>query len=640
MKDFITKTFDQNELEVPHNLLLVFRPMNLMSSASAIVVPAVPVVSIDTPKHFYTLHSDALGGPKNPRSAQVIKKMEMVLSMSGSFALAQVFATREEAEAAGVCGDTSVALYDAVYKGGEYSPVLTRLMPDAPDWSRSTRWAVIVKPKCAERDSRLERCANQVAVMFSDRIFRQRVDNEQVPQFPWGSPPNGMSGLKEIVNIDSNVARAVFDRLNSGPDLAKAIADRKFAAELPEGSKISWVRLLPSPLGYSRTVMHAVTIAFRRFEQACQTVLTQDPEIRATILSGLVLKDPRLANVYLNPGVPCFSVARPDLHWTKDGVCASENDEMPGGMPELALLDLAYGINADAWKAFYDWLTSSGPLVFLVSHEWSKCYIPEVTWLVEHIQKLGYDARLLTTDRLDELQLTADGVYHNGDRVGTIWRQFPIFETVGKLADLVLLARDGIVRMYPEWAHFGNKAWFHLFWKHQDRYAKLLSESDLSLLRGTIPESHFVNGAQSFPFTVNGILIESPHKLASLPETERDQLVLKVCGANDQAARSYGVLMGKGIKSSDWSEWVLSRVRDGEPFLVQKMFNTGVVQVPVWHTKQSIGQLFRCKILMRPWVVNGNVLSIHACMVPHTVHKVHGMVSMAVGPVQLIEDTN
>lgn len=604
------------------------------SSVSDIIVPGVQAVAIEPPQHFYTVHSTVLGAPQNPRSVKVIAALQTPLAMQGSEVTARVFANQAEALAAGIRSDNAVAVFDDSYGTGEYSPVLTSLVPLAPEWARSTRWSVIVKQDCDALQSRIVRCANQISILFSDRIFRQRIDSEL---FPWGQPPRGMSGPREIVHIDPEIARTVFARLNSGPDLAAAIADRKFSAELPTNSKISWVRLLPEPLGYSRSVMQSVVSAFRRFEQACQNVLDDRAEIRDTILSGVVLRDPRLRDVYLRPGVSCFSVARPDLHWTERGLCASENDEMPGGMPELALLDLAYGINAEAWTGFFDWLTSSGPLVFLVSHEWSKCYIPEVTWLVGHVRSLGYDARILTTDRLDELTLTADGVYHTGDRIGTIWRQFPIFETVGVLAELVLLAREGVVRMYPEWAHFGNKAWFHLFWQHQNLFTSHLTADELALLRGTIPESYFVKGSSSFPFTVNGTRIESPHELAALPEETRDQLVLKVCGANDQAARSYGVLMGKGIKSSDWSGWVTDRVHSQEPFLVQKMFNTGVIRVPVWNTKQEHGQLFRCKVLMRPWVVNGTVLSVHACAVPHTVHKVHGMVSMAVAPVQLLD---
>lgn len=604
-----------------------------MSIASPMIVPSVPAVILEPPVVFFTVHrhGDTAGSDrcKNPLSAQVIKEMDLLLAGTG----ARAVVCQTDSEAMSYGHSQAVAVFDYAFGSGEWSPISTDKFSARPHWTGEAPWGVVVKPACGARPARLRRCAAQATTLFSPRIFDARIQDEQ---FPWGMPKRGMGGPSEKVSIDPAAADKIIAALNSGPNLAEAIADRAFAAELPQGSKISWVRALTEPLGYSADAMGQVVRALREFERASHSLLKSDPEVQRIVLSGVALREPRLRDLYLDPGVDCFSIARPDLHWTQSGLSASENDEMPGGMPELVLLDLAYGINADKWKKFFDWLTSSGPLLFLVSHEWSKCYIPETSWLVSHLKGLGYDARMLTTDRLDELTVGTSGVIHAGERIGAIWRQFPIFETAGRLADIVELSRLGAVRLYPEWAHFGNKAWFYLFTRYEQWFADRLEPEALRILRGTLPDSHFIDGASSFPISVNGKTIGSSWELRELPEEQRNGLVMKICGANSLAARSYGVLMGKGIKGQDWSDWVAARMGAREPFLVQAMFNPGVVKVPVWHTKDRRGEMFRCKVLMRPWVLNGEVVSVHACAVPKQFHKVHGMVSMAVSPVRLV----
>jgi len=594
------------------------------------IVPAVPSVAFDPPDTFYTVHIEQSDpASQNPLSLKVIKAIDAIVA--GTAIRARAFGSFAEAKA--VAGPRSVAIFDYAFRAGDFSPRQTTDVTTAPEWARGTHWSVLVKPQCGKNDSRIYRCASQVAAMFGERIFLERIG---VRQYPWGMPKRGTDGPSEYVVIDPVVIESRLAALNSGPHLADAIADRSFAAELPPGSRISWVRVLPEPLGYSAEAMQSVVTALRRFEIASHELLRQDGDVQRAVLSGVTLREPRLSRLYLDPGVDCFSVARPDLHWTESGLCASENDEMPGGMPELVLLDKAYGMNEQAWAGFFGWLTSTGPLLFLVSHEWSKCYIPEIRWLVGHLKSLGYDARMLTTDCLDDLEIGPSGVIHEGDKVGAIWRQFPIFETAGKLADIVELARRGSVRLYPEWAHFGNKAWFHLFTRYQSWFAERLGPDDMSLLRGTLPESHMVSGEESFPIFINGARIGSVFDLVNLLEADRDRLVMKVCGANGLAARSYGVLMGRGIKGSAWSAWVGDRLAAHEPFLVQNMFNPGVVKVPVWHTGKGQSEMFRCKVLMRPWVREGQIVSVHACAVPREFHKVHGMVSMAVSPVRLV----
>lgn len=585
-------------------------------------VPEASVETLHAPTLFFTVHGESA---QNPASVQVIHHMARLIETEQSAKpyLAQVtckvFSCPEEAQS---LPPHAVAVVDGPVRN--YFSFGTG--------AHGAKWSVVVGPKCANANSRYQGCAQNTLGVFSKR-FRPQIDKGH---YPWGPPKKGSLGPRDMVVLDVEAISAALAALNAGPDLACAVASKDFAADLPQGSRISWTRVPPAPLGYPEATMLRVVEAMRTFERACGQLIRKDGEVRRQILAGVTIPDERLHDVYVAPRTDCFSVARPDIHWNEMGVNVSENDEMPGGMPELAHIDASYGVNEERWAAFLSWLTAEGPLVFVVSHEWSKVYVPETAWLVEYLQGKGYPVHLLTTDHLEHLDIRKDGVYLDGTKVGTVWRQFPIFETRGVLAELVLAAHAGVVRMLPEFAHFGNKTWFHIFWQHQDWYREHLPAEQFALLRSILPESRFVESASSFPFTIDGIDVPSPAALASLPQQLRDRLVLKICGANNLAARSYGVLMGEGIPAEKWAAWVRDRLSKEEPFLVQKRFETSVVRMPVYHTGTKQAEVFLCRLLMRPWVYgDGNIVSVHGCAVPQQYFKVHGMVAMAVVPVVL-----
>jgi hypothetical protein len=308
---------------------------------------------------------------------------------------------------------------------------------------------------------------------------------------------------------------------------------------------------------------------------------------------------------------------------------------MPGGFPELVHIDRAYGVNQERWARCFEWLFREGPLLFLVSHEWSRCYVTETDWLVEHLRSRGYPALLRMTDQLADVEVTAGGVTCAGERVGPIWRQFPVFETQGKLVDIVAAARVGSVRLVPEFGHWGNKVWFSLFRKYAAFFRMALDSATFALLEETLPASHLVRDASSFPGHADGVNVESMDALRALPEDVRDRLVLKVCGANTLAARSYGVLMGKGLSLETWQRWVDERLALAQPFIVQRRLDTGVARLPVRHTGHGCAELFQCRVLLRPWIVGDEIVSVSGCAVPSNTLRVHGRVDMAVLPIQL-----
>ena len=93
--------------------------------------------------------------------------------------------------------------------------------------------------------------------------------------------------------------------------------------------------------------------------------------------------------------------------------------------------------------------------------------------------------------------------------------------------------------MVPEFGHFGNKVWFSLFWTRPEFFIRELGEETYLILREVLPDSHLVISHDSFPCQVAFHQIASLQELRLLSQSVRDDLVLKICGANTMSARSY-----------------------------------------------------------------------------------------------------
>jgi len=599
-----------------------------------IVMPELSGV-FEVPRVAFTLDGGG-NGNQNPISKKVLEEL-VRLGYAGE---CKVFETHSEAQIyfrdSGISPDSALVLFDQDLGRKHFHPTCRNRRHDVrvPEWTLGAQWIVVVGKHCGTA-----RCARQTLADFSKNFTKRLKENK----FPWGSgkminrgarlfeePPRPVAMPKEIARTIAN--------LNAGPDLAAAIADKAFAAELPPASRISWYRVVPSPLSFDRGMLERVLTALREFERASNALVRDDPQVQQLLLAGVDLPpDSAIANAYLFPQAENFSVGRPDLHYTGKGLpYASEIDEMPGGMPELVHIDNVYGINQDRWRRAFDWLCGAGRLVFLVSHKWSKCYIPETEWLVGHLNRLGYPVDLLTTDHLDEIEFCESGLHLRGDRIGTIWRQFPIFETRGKLVDVVMAAQEGRVRLVPEFAHFGNKAWFSVFRSHEAHYRQTLN-GHFEVLDEVLPHSYIVgeDGSASFPMKIGDATIESLEDLKNAQQNVRDNIVLKICGANDLAARSHGVLMGIGIERDEWRTWISARRNQHQPFVVQRRLESGIARIPVMNARNGLAELFTCRILARPWSFNGETVSVHGCAVPSYLYRVHGMVDMAVVPFTL-----
>jgi hypothetical protein len=523
-----------------------------------------------------------------------------------------------------------------------------------PDWGKGARWGVQVNASPASKlrphHCDPKRCANQLLANFGHNFEH----NLSHGMFPWGERRKGESSPQQI-ELRGDLSK-VLNMLNGGPNLVEAVAKQADVMELPDGTKISWINVAAEPARVNGEELGEIMEAFHVFEQASHILTNRNAAIQTELLAGVkVPHNSPLANAYLHPTIDHFSVRRLDLHITETGVFASENDEMPGGLPGAIHIDQSYATNLAQWDRALSWLCDPGLLVFVVSSAWSQCYITETKWLVQELQRRGHQAKIVITEELNRMQITDSGVSCDGKPVATIWRQFPIFETEGKLTELVLAAHSGLVRMVPEFAHYGNKAWFSLFRSHLDEFRQIITtgsygayegddapvhqavegEKLFNLLLQILPDSHLILDQSSFPLRVSGIEIESYQELYTLSQEARNRLVLKITGANPFSARSYGVFMGHNMPLEAWQKW-LSTEREGFPFIVQESLDTKVVQVPVHDIKLGYAKTMSSRILVRPWALGNELVTAQVTAVPSYTRRAHGMVSMSLMPGQLV----
>ncbi len=511
-----------------------------------------------------------------------------------------------------------------------------------PTWAQGVQWGVGLNPRLPTigQNGRQGSAAKQLRADFG-RHFETRVHVEH--RFPWGKTKAGETlpnrpRLRDEINI-------ILKNLQNGPDMADEVFEA-VKGRIPAGQTFSWIRVPDRTATVNREMMERCLDAMRGFEICCSELLEQHRDVGDRLMLGVTMDPahPELRDCYLHPKVrdervTHWSVRRPDMHVCGERFVASENDEMPGGFTDCFHIDRSYAINMDGWRATFNWLCSQGPLLFVVSSEWSKGYITSMRWMAEQMQAMGYPAYLIHGGELNRLHINNHNVTLELDNqtivVGTIWRQFPIFETKGKFAELVVASQDGRVRMVPEFAHFGNKSWFALFHERNHFFREHLTAGQFETLTMLIPSSHLVVPNTQINITIAGTQLTSYHDLINAPDALRDRLVLKITGANDLAARSYGVFMGHAQKREAWIEWLSDRARKHEPFIVQERFQASEECIAVYNTASKAAEPFPCKVLVRPWVVADRYVTSHTACTPHYTTKVHGMVDMAVQPIEL-----
>jgi hypothetical protein len=435
---------------------------------------------------------------------------------------------------------------------------------------------------------------------------------------------------------------ALLKGLNDGPDLTES-ADPKRQKKLPAQWRLSTSRISPSPAPADDGLAQLSVRAFEDFEHACARLASACPEVAALSLQGVSL-DPRLASIYSMNTAP-FSARRLDTIVDDIGHrWVIESDEMPGGLAVAYHLDTTYGVNGNRWEHLWKDLTKDGPLVFLVSTDWGRQYVTEFAWLVEHLKRKSYPVHLVTTDQAESLSTDVNGLVRLGStRIGTIWRQFPIFEAKGRLSEIVEAAYRGGVRLLPEFASWGNKIWFGLFWRYKEHFVEHLPTDSYRLIEESFPNSKLISTENDYPLrfsTTRGeIDIASPQELLGLTRAQRQSLVIKVAGANRHSSRSRGVLVGLNSSNSAWqtgvARFLSMNAEFGIPLILQEMHRAATVSLPVFNARDMTAEVFSARVLERPWTVAGVLTSSILHCIPATTHRLHGSVDMCELPRRL-----
>jgi hypothetical protein len=441
--------------------------------------------------------------------------------------------------------------------------------------------------------------------------------------------------VPEVPDMQRQAAILVPHIKENAPRL-RDLANQNYTQGLPADWPLSTGRVSLTTVSASGTLVHDLaTTAFDEFEYVAVRLISEEPKVVSQLLAGVDV-DPAVQSYYVGARSP-FSVRRLDVLQVPGGMQVTENDEQPGGLGLSYLYDLLYGVNLDRWQYIWQELTKRGKLVFVVSDNWSQAYHTEIKWLVTRLCQEGYDATFLSTGEMGRMSIHRDRVTVDSQPVGTVFRLFPIFETTGGLADLVCAADRGAVRLVPEFASWGNKTWFALFHEHSDFFRAGMTATSYELLSRMVPQTVLVQDGQfSAPFIVDGHCINELDELGNSTKSVRRQLVVKVTGANDRAARSYGVGIGTSFQSgAAFRDFLGQLLRNRTPFLVQAYTKGQDYSLPTYSVLENAGRVehFGCRMLMRPWSIAGvNVGLVTAS--PQSASLIHGTTASAFVPIQ------
>jgi hypothetical protein len=411
--------------------------------------------------------------------------------------------------------------------------------------------------------------------------------------------------------VVETAAQAVVAALNAGPELRGSMASIRYADGLPRHQRFSWALVPDAAIQVDRRSVERIEGALVNLQRAVSKLAQSEPEVRLRLSQGVALNDPELLDAYLNPPVDHYDLtARSDLHYSGGRLVVGEIDEMPGGEGLTYLVDSVYGVNQDAWRHRFDALSSAGPVLWVLA-DWSAVYEAELRWFVAEAQKLGYPFRIATKRELSEIQVDDAGVTFRGERIGRVRRLFAIWEpeTFPVLKELVLAARREVVSLDQPYGWFGNKALFAIFFEYESQLRQLLGSKTYDLLQASIPETRFISHD------------EDPRSFQN-----DTRAVMKIIGANDRAARSYGVQLFRSLSAVKRVEWMMEH-RD-TPLIRQECFDYDRVPLAAFDTRSELPMVFqKGRLMVRPWRT-GSDLTAGLAMVGEE-YKVHGGVGTA-----------
>lgn len=261
-------------------------------------------------------------------------------------------------------------------------------------------------------------------------------------------------------------------------------------------------------------------------------------------------------------------IIRPDLLICENGFALTEFDSVPGGigltaflskiydahgaqkMPELFLASVAHG-NANA------------RIAIAVSDEASS-YRPEFEQLAEDLRSRA-DATVFVCHP-NALEISADGVFFNGEKIDIIYRFFELFDlkNVAKIDELFEATERGNVKVTPPMRAFQEEKMSLALLHHPSLstfWAESLGEENFSFLKKIVPETWIVEptptgglpaSAALLAPKIGGRAIRDWSELADAQRRERE-LVLKASGFDENAWGSRSVTIGIDASREEWN---------------------------------------------------------------------------------------
>ena len=436
-----------------------------------------------------------------------------------------------------------------------------------------------------------------------------------------------------------SIPTELLSNLNSayGPNF-KHIVHPSHAARLPTDWQLSFGRVSPTPLTGDTRFYQQLGYDFHAFESACARLAREAPEWTDSLLESGIATTNQYATHYRTWQTP-FSVRRLDVVLSEGyGPIVNENDEMPGGLVHAYWLDHCYQVNQQRWAQAINWLTAPSLLVFAVSSKWSAPYIAELQWFADHLQRFGFDVALITEQDMSRIGRRGHDICLDGRPIRTVWRQFPVFEAHEAFGPLVLAAAGGQIRMVPEFASWGNKAWFGAFWTAGSIVSSLMGYEQYRRLGEALPPSTILHprSDNSFPAQLhqmrwegNPDVYETFEALCSQQTKTIHGLVAKTAGAHNQAARSHGVVIGRSCSVRKWATELNNLAKYGAPIVLQRYAKPAALELPMVSVLDGgtiYEPAFKNRILVRPWYIGGQLVTATA-FVQEPSSKLHGKVS-------------
>ncbi|MCC7518826.1 MAG: hypothetical protein IT578_06540 [Verrucomicrobiae bacterium] len=348
------------------------------------------------------------------------------------------------------------------------------------------------------------------------------------------------------------------------------------------------------------------------------------------------------------------AVFRPDLLLTEHGFVATEFDSVPGGIGATAWMQTAYGkldarenASRGMLEGFRAILENESGLAAIVVSDEARDYRPEMEWLAEAMSAVSAPSTHTTAAssapglrvrvcRPEHLDYRNAGVFLDGERVGTVYRFFELFDLPNvanwrRLADAV---RAGRVRVTPPFKpQLEEKLWMALFWFPQlaDFWRRELGDRYFRDLREVIPFTWLLDPTPLPPHAVIPRLeIHDWRRLGEFSQKRRD-LVLKVSGFSPRAWGGRGVWIGSDLSADAWQRAVEEALEehDRSPRILQPFAHSPLVEHEWFDFETGRLVTMRGRVRLCPyWFVVGQeprLGGVLATICPADKKLIHGM---------------